>query len=679
MRFIFIISVLLYLTPLFSQEKGIFVAPDGNDYNEGTISRPLASLHRAIQLVKKENTDKIIYFRQGTYKFNTRVLINNLSDVTIKAYQNEKVLFTGGEKISGFKPLDKNVPNYDKIKRRARRKVYYVNLKSQGITHFPRLKPRGFGRAIMPSGLMLYFNGQQMPLARWPNRKWMTIKDVPEELNGKGFVYKRSKPGKWSDVNHIWMHGYWKWNWADAYVKIKNIDKKKKQIIVEDPQSPYPYTRKRRYYYFNILEELDKPGEWYLDRSNGILYFYPPSEINADTEVYVTTLNVYMLMINNSRNIVVENIDFEYSNNGAVKILKGSGNLIKNCRFKNLNTVAVSIGTFKTGNKRYEVNSFFGDAGINNGISGCEISNCGEGGILLGGGDRRTLEKGSNFVENCNIYKTSEWVRTYRPGIHIFGVGNRVSHNEIHDLPHTAILFKGNDHLIEYNNIYQVCTETADAGAIYTGRDWTQTGTHIRYNYIHDLQGSIKNTGAGFNDVIGVYLDDFTSGITVFGNIFYEAGRSVLIGGGRNNTVKNNIFINGNPALHIDARGIDWAKKYFTLENSILFKRYYAVEAGKPLYTEKYPFLKNILKDEPYLPKYNCIENNVFCKGEWRELLDGMDINLVCFKDNIIEKKNCDFYEINNNSIQINFNSSLFKPGFKKIPVEKIGVLHKLN
>ena len=52
-----------------------------------------------------------------------------------------------------------------------------------------------------------------------------------------------------------------------------------------------------------------------------------------------------------------------------------------------------------------------------------------------------------------------------------------------------AIVFGGNEHLIEFNEIHDVCHESNDAGAIYGGRDWTMRGTVIRYNYFHDISG----------------------------------------------------------------------------------------------------------------------------------------------------------------------------------------------
>jgi hypothetical protein len=494
---------------------------------------------------------------------------------------------------------------------------------------------------------------------------------VPEDLDGKGFVYKEKEPGTWKNTGDIWMHGYWKWDWADARVRIEKIDPKKKEIIVADPQSRYPYTKDRRYYVFNVLEELDTPGEWFLDKEEDILYFYPPSE-TGNSEIYVSLMSDPLFRIENCQRVTLKGLVLEYANGAGVVITGGSNNKIQKCVLRNFGTVAVSIGKIDVGSKLYGDPLYNGDAGTNNGVTDSEIYNCGEGGIILGGGDRKTLTPGGNYVENTKIYKASQWVRTYRAGIYMYGVGNRVRHCEISDLPHTAIFFHGNDQLVEFNNVYNVCTETADAGAIYNGRDWTQRGHMIRYNYIHHLRG--VETHGSFNDVMGVYLDDFSSGTTIYGNIFVKAGRNILVGGGRDNEIKNNIFIEGYPGVHIDARGIGWASYYFNGgREDILFRRYDLVDAGNPPYSEKYPELKTVLTDHPEMPLNNCVETNVFCGGRWRDLKNDLTEDVVCFKNNVV-KDSCSFYKLNGNKIEIDFKSAAFPKGFEVIPVGKIGL-----
>ena len=111
------------------------------------------------------------------------------------------------------------------------------------------------------------------------------------------------------------------------------------------------------------------------------------------------------------------------------------------------------------------------------GVAGCDIYETGDGGIALTGGDRKTLTPGGLLADNNHIHHYSRWNRIYQPAIALNGVGNRATHNLIHDAPHMAIVFGGNDTRIEFNEIHSVCYESNDAGAIYAGRNWTMRGT----------------------------------------------------------------------------------------------------------------------------------------------------------------------------------------------------------
>ena len=672
------LSLLTITIPFYSCSNNveIYVSTKGDNENNGSLQHPVLTLDHAITLLNGENIDHAkIIIREGVYDLNAS--IKNIPDnTTITAFQNEKVFITGGKRVSGFTNLDKNSEAYKRLSKKVRKNILQVNLKTLGITNYGKIKARGFGRNIQSSGLMLFFNGEPMTIARWPNNSWALIKEVPEKLDGKGFIYSGNRPNRWQNNNDIWMHGYWKWDWSDNYVKVKSINKQKKEITTLSPYSRYPYTKGRRYYFFNILEELDTPGEWYLDREKGILYFYPPSEIK-NAEIYVSLLDEPIIKLENINGVKIKDITFKYSRGMGIQVIGGENNLIQSCTLCNLGSIGVSFGNSSNPSSDIYKNTLFnGNAGNNNGISRCEIYNIGEIGVILGGGNRKTLTPGKNFVEDSKIYKVSQWVRTYRAAVFMYGVGNIVRHNEIYDLPHTAIFFWGNDQIVEYNNIYRVCTETTDAGALYNGRDWSQRGSYIRYNYIHQLH-AIETTGS-FPAVIGVYLDDFCSGITIYGNVFYKAGINIMIGGGRDNIVENNIFIDGHPAIHVDARGIDWASYYFhstpdRKKEDVLFKRLKAINPNEPPYSEKYPRLKRVLKDEPAMPKNNCIQRNIFCNGEWRKLYHNLNDSIVCFKNNKVLEE-CDFYQIDGENISIDFEKDVFPENFEKIDIDEIGI-----
>jgi len=656
-----------------SPQKNFYISPAGNDENRGTKERPFATLERAVVAARENAAPTTIYLRQGYYPLKRTVVLRNVDSLIIRSFPGEEAHLIGGQQISGFEALKPGAPNYETIPPSVRGHIMTIDLKAQGITDYGTLSARGFGRAIQPSGLELYFNGQPMTLARWPNDGWATIADAPDSLGGEGFIYSGDRPSRWIDARDIWLHGYWKWDWADSYVQVARIDTTTKTIWTQPPHGCYPYTRGKRFYALNLLQELDAPGEWWLDRDTGVLYFWPPSDIDSG-DVFVSLMREPMLSLQETRNVTLQDLIFEYTSGAGVEIVGGRDNTIKGCTLRNLGTVAVSIGKLidNPGGEIYKNTLYNGQAGNNNGVKDCCIYNTGEGGIILGGGDRAALTPGGNYVINSEIHDCSRWVRTYRAGIFMYGVGQIVRHNRIHDLPHTAVFFWGNDHLIEYNDIFRVCMETGDAGALYNGRDWTQRGTVIRYNYFHHLHG-VEGHG-GFTDVMAVYLDDWSSGATIFGNIFYKAGRSVMIGGGRDNLVENNVFIDGAPALHVDARGLGWAKYYFDGTNNTLFTRLAAVHPHRPPYSERYPQLVHLLDDDPALPKGNRIIRNISAGGKWIEFYDAeFSEPLVYFENNAIDVDKS-LIMGDDDSIRIQYDSPLLPTGFQPIPVQEIGL-----
>lgn len=676
-----------------------YVSPNGSDNWSGRESKvgkedgPFLTLTKALAAVADLRAAKAwptggvaILLRGGDYAVNSSITLDSTisgtadSPLVIKPFKEEIVRFLGGRMVSGFVPAA-DPAIFGIPPDLARQQIYQLDLKSLGITDYGQITPRG------GPGLELFLNGQRMPLARWPNTGWAEIADVPQSGNlvyagnlphkrfgipvGRHYgriTYEGDRPDRWSNAGEIFLHGYWTWDWFDEYLQVDSIDTLKNEIIIKPPHSRYGYAKKQKFYALNIPQELDSPGEWYLNRKSGILYFWPPEPIESATAV-LSLLDEPVFRLRNVEHVILQGLTIESSRNNGVVVDGGEGNLIAGCTFRLLGDVAVRI-----------------NGGHHNGVQSCDIFDVAAGGISLDGGDRKSLTPGNNFADNNHIHHYSTWIRTYQAAISIGGVGNRISHNLIHDAPHSGIILTGNEHLIEYNEMYNLAQETGDVGAFYMGRDWTQRGNIIRNNYFHDL------LGPGLHGVQAVYLDDWTSGTTVVGNIFVRAGRGVMIGGGRDNLVENNLFIDCRPAVHVDSRGLGWAKYYFDGTTNTLFERMDAMNYRQPPYSERYPELLSLYDDDPAVAKNNVITRNVSIGGRWLDLFNDLDLSIVHCSDNLIVNPEKEYVneqdvilqngidpdKLIRDDFQFGNNSQAIKLGYKNIPVSRIG-LYKDN
>ena len=548
-----------------------------------------------------------------------------------RAFPGEIARLIGGRRITGFTSItDPDI--LAKLSLDARKNVVQVNLRQQGILDYGGLKMVGMGLPLQPTPLELFFNGRAMTVARYPNNGWLQIASVPqtgEQLIHEGithtpkdgiprgrhygrFTYSDGRPSRWHSQDDVWMHGYWSWDWADAHIRVARIDTANQTIYPAEPHYHYGYTKEQRFYFLNIIEELDSPGEYFLERHTGILYFWPPAAIDS-SDTFVSQLDEPMLLLDGATYLSIEGLIFEESRGNGIEIKGGSHNRIAGCTVHNVGNVGIIV-----------------QRGSDHGVLSCDIYDTGDGGIRLEGGDRQTLTPGRHYATNNHIYRFSRINMTYRHAVQVRGVGNLVSHNSIHDAPHEAIYFGGNEHVIEYNEIFNIVQETGDAGAIHTGRDYTWRGNIIRHNYFHDLHGP------GLFGVMGVYLDDFMSATTVFGNIFYRAGRAVFIGGGRDNLIENNIFVDCEASVHIDARGTTWAKYYFDGTYNVLTERMQAVNYAQPPFSERYPELLKYYDDDAPFPKNNRVLRNISMSQKWLDIEDGVDVNLLLMEDNLI-------------------------------------------
>ena len=666
----------LWMVACTPQKGGMefFVSPDGDDNQSGAIEAPFLSIEKAQEAVRTykqlhglPSGGITVWLRGGVYpirqtlRFSADDSGKEGAPIIYKACTGEDVRFSGGQAIT-FEPLGNSG-----VKARIRAphdRIVQSDLTKQGITDFGRRKATGFGRATVPSPLELFYNGEPMTLARYPNKdEWMRIVSVPQtgdsifggdERTGRGvhygrFVYEDDRIAGWRMNDDIWLQGYWTWDWADSFVKVDSIDVRKKEFILGQPHGAYGYSPNHRYYAMNILEELDSPGEWYLDTATGILYFWPPDQA-VDGQAVVSVMEDLMVHLDHVEHLRMEGITFEYTRGTVITIDEGCHNLIGGCVIRNIGNDAVGI-----------------NGGHHNGVVGCDLYNLGDAGIQIQGGDRLTLTPGHNFADNNHIHHFSRTNWTYRPAITLNGCGNRMSHNHIHDSPHMAVGFGGNEHVLEFNEVHDIARQTGDVGAFYIGRDWTMRGNIIRYNYFHHL------FGPGLHGVNAVYLDDFACGTTIYGNIFYQAGKAAFIGGGHDNRVENNIFIDCDASIHLDARGMNWARYYMIRETlSEMFDKLEAVDYLNPPYSVRYPELTHILDMDPGQPRGNVFRHNLSYGGKWRDMEQAVDEAVI--ENNYILRETPPSIDPSQWKLYPDNEEILEMIHFQKIPFDRIGL-----
>ena len=666
-----ILLALLFTAPALAGPLALYISPQGHDSALGGKASPLATLAgardrlRILKRVGKVPKEGVtVWLRAGTYFQRETFALTAADDVspapvTYAAYSGEAVRLTGGWEVAGWKPVT-DASILGRLDPAARGHVLQTDLKAQGITDYGQMTPRGFGSPVTPAGLELFFADVPMTLARWPNvGQWAHIAGTTADQAADHFAYAGDRPERWAKAEDAWVYGYWKFDWADSYTKITGINAEHHWVTTAPATDLLSYTLGHRWYALNLLEELDTPGEWYLDRRAGILYFWPPSDIRRGHPTVSLTRD--LVRLDGVSHVTLRGLTLEACRGDAITIRGGTHNLIDEC------------SVLSAGNRGATIADT-----TDSGVRGGEITGTGEGGVSLDGGDRKTLVPGRNFVVNCRIHDYSRWARTYRPGVGIDGVGNRVAHNLIYDAPHNAILLGGNDHLIEYNEIHHVCRQTGDAGAFYMGRDWTMRGNIVRFNYFHDL---VNETGVKgeYHDVMAVYLDDTAAGTVVFGNVFVRAGHAVEVGGGRDIVVANNIFVDCLPAVSLDARGLGWAAKSLAPGGDWgMEKRLAAVPYDAPPYSTRYPHLANVLKDNPTAPKYDVIQNNIAVRcPDWLQIQDKVDaLPGITIRDNLTGKDPL-FVDAAHGDYRLKANSPAFALGFQRVPFEKMGLEKK--
>jgi len=578
--------------------KDYYVSPSGSDSLNGlspsinfwTKTGPFKTLTRARNAIRqlkaagKFNEAITVHVGKGTYQLQSALEFDE-RDSGLPGqeilWEGEKgaSIISGGSMLKNCQPYDSSNPN--KVLSCPLNANTVINIKGENNHRIGGDAPK----------FELFVNDRRMHLARWPDKDWAHI---AAPLDEKTYFRVFEKiPSFSGDLSSAQVHIFPGNDIYDHYASVKKVDLGNNQITLSS-EAIYNLAGGRRFYLQNVEAALNTSEEWYYDQVNSEILFIPPSNIVPNNIAISSALN--LLMLNDASRITFKNFTLKYSTGAAIRIHRSDNLLFDHLEINNIGGHAINApdNTHIT-------------------ISNCNIHDIGYGGILLNGGDRPSLTSSNNVIDNNHISNFDAVLFGFSPAIDIQGVGARIIHNHIEKGNHSAIMLGGNDHIIERNEISQVCLQTGDCGAIYSGRDWTYRGNIIRYNYLHDFLGyeldikNFQNIGSiiyRYSGARGIYLDDAASGFKVFGNILVNSGTMAMqIGGGRDNKIENNLIKINQLAILVDPRGgyFDWAIPRSSLTT---------MPIQSAIWSKKYPELSAPMLNDTW-PEGNTIQRNI--------------------------------------------------------------------
>lgn len=521
---------------LFPKENtAVYYVRPGEEGGTGTVADPFGSLAEAQSAIEGDCESGVVpegygidlvlfggdYYQDSTLVISSERLGGRALRYIAASGENARIV--GGKVLdsSKFGAADEYAVSTVKDKAAAEAILTY-DLSAEGCDY-------------TSSGFAVYEDGKRAVEARYPNTDVGFIVGF-REVALVDQLYTFSDPdgvvGTWKSPVGVKVEGRFQVDWSQDQGVIERYE----DGVVYMSTATAP-SGTGTYYFSNVLDELDVPGEYYVDRETGKLYIYP-TDTSANTRIVVPTCEGSLVSILGD-GITLEGITVEVGLGDGITV-QGDGNSVKNCVIRCFR----GIGIDGHGDDTYIYNN--------------ELCELGKGGVNLAGGDGKTMRYSGNTIDNNSVHDYAQVDTVYNAGISADGYGCEVTHNEIFNAPHNAINYTAAGMIMEYNYIHDVCRAGNDAGAIYDG-GWGSTAV-FRNNIVKDIVNVYKVQNPNDEDDYrplgypnGYYSDDGGSEKTVDSNIFINIGGNALgFGGGRDNTLTNNIIIRG--GIYYDER-----------------------------------------------------------------------------------------------------------------------------
>ena len=505
MKKIFLLFLLFISINLFSQKK--YVSISGNDNNNGSIEFPYKTVTKALSEISSGE----IILRKGRYR--EVFVIDGKSNLTIRPYENEKVIFDGTIDISSF------------------------NWTNTGNNIFKT--------DIQTSIWQLFVNHKEMVMARWPNAQfsnksiynWSSWAQGDETNSNNGLLTVDPNYHDMSSINHtldsahaiLNIGSFRTWNRKINHTKGNNN-------FTYDPVPNGAYKTKHHHFFIEgDLDLLDTLNEWYHNPSSGELWLMTDGTNPNDLEIR-GKVSSYSINIKNSSNVSIKGFYFFSSS----FIASSSNNLlIEDCHFSYPSTSKRMLGDLGT-----PLASSLGLSGSSNKVNDSKINRClfehTDGDALRIYGDRNTLEN--------NLFQYIDYTASEIPGlmvtIHINGDKNIITKNSIRDVQASATVSPGERSEFSYNDVTRTGALQSD-GSVFQGTKNAVADAKIHHNFIYktpkyalrfDAPGNDPNA-AGQRGKMYNNVSFETNGIMVKGDYHYISHNTVI------NSINNGLII----------------------------------------------------------------------------------------------------------------------------------------
>ncbi len=551
-----------------------YVALTGNDSNDGSKERPFASLEtaqKAVRLAKKngnQNPIEIIvrggvYFLPHTIEFTSEDSGTKSAPITWKAATGEKVVISGGRRISG--KWQKNSDG-----------VWYVAIpETKGWKRNENDAEKYLKQPLSAVNFReLFVNGKRATRARYPNANQAnpflySVADTKNQVQIPVGIIKKS----WGEESDAQINLVPRWRFFNQWNDVIGVDMDK-SLINLGPREQHGEIDKGSWFWIEgVKEELDMPDEWYLDHQEGRLYYKPlQGELPNNSEIIFPYLNRLFYVRGevekgiSIKNIYFQGFDFMHTTftlgqiearvhtDCAVMFENAQDCSITDSHFENIGGYALWLH-LDSRNNVFDNNTIINSGGGGVLLTGARLSYMDDSKVYTAG------EKASkvfpilnritrNTVEHCGK------IRYYGGGVHIdsrpasmaMEPGNYIAHNHFRDLSRNGIFAFRNQggNVVEFNEIHDCMQTTIDGAAIhFATMNRLAAPNYIMNNYLYDIWGyeQLFNQKPRRTLANGVFLDWATSNTTVKNNVIFNAGDKEIkpIMGNWNLNIENNL------------------------------------------------------------------------------------------------------------------------------------------